>query len=187
VLKSSLYKNNIIRNAIIIIMLVFSNIGFSQKNQEIYISGKLKQIDSLIEIKQLDKALTLVNNTQNTFAFKSDANTQQEFDYRYVQILYESGEQEKALEKCLEGYEKLDPSSPLYLNYVYFLSKMFANTRNYDKAIYYNKIALNHSQSSKDTVSLIRSLVRIGTFILQKMIWIAPNFICEKLFIQIML
>ena len=167
-LKFYLYKNRIIRDAIIIAMLVFSNIGFSQKNQEIYISDKLKQIDSLIEIKQLDKALTLVNNTQNTFAFKSDANTQQEFDYRYVQILYESGEQDKALEKCLEGYEKLDPSSPLYLNYVYFLSKMFANTRNYDKAIYYNKIALTHSQSKKDTVSLIRSLVRIGTFYFAK-------------------
>jgi signal transduction histidine kinase len=44
------------------------------------------------------------------------------------------------------------------------LAKIFANSQNYDKAIYYNKIALQKAYLIKDTTSIAKGLIRMGGF-----------------------
>ncbi len=138
----------------------------AQSKKENYIKHKLTQIDSLIEINEFSKAIKLIQTTQNTFTFKSDDDYKLELDYRYAQILYEKGEEDKALEIFLRGFDLLEvgDNSKLYINYVNFLTRIFANTKNFDKAIQYNKISLKRSKKEKDTSNILRSLIRLGSF-----------------------
>ena len=135
-------------------------------NRQNYIENKLLKIDSLIAEKQYDEAITLISNVEFTFKLKETDQEKLAFDYRYAQILYENGEEEKALEKFLKGFEKLKktPESYLYIDYINFLAKIFANSRNFDKAIFYNKIALENTYYNKDTLNQIKSLIRLGSF-----------------------
>ncbi len=148
----------------------FSSYSQSASNKEIYIQNKFQKIDSLIELKQYDKALSFIKNAKNTFNFKSDDAENLEFDYRYAQILYENKDEEKALEVILKGFDKLNSKehSLLYLKYANFLTKIFANSQNFDKAIQYNKLALNNAIFNKDTTNILKSYVRNGSFYFAK-------------------
>ncbi len=147
-------------------LLGFSFCTQSQSAQDIYIENKLHRIDSLVLLKQYDKAITIINNTQNTFTFKSTDEKQLEFDYRYARILYESGQENKALEKFLIGFEKLNSKhgSLLYINFANYLAKMFARSKNFNKAFYYTNLALGASLKIKDSVYIVKSYNRLGTF-----------------------
>lgn len=153
---------------ILITILFCGERTYSQipSNKEIYINKKLQKIDSLIEIKQYDKASILIKNAKNTFNFKSNDVENLELDYRYGRILYESNEKEKSLEFFLKGLERLsvNQNSKIYLEYVNFITKIFATSQNFDKAIYYNKLALVNAKFNKDTTNLIKAYVRIGSF-----------------------
>ncbi|MEN8125104.1 MAG: tetratricopeptide repeat protein [Bacteroidota bacterium] len=135
-------------------------------NRKNYIENKLLKIDSLIAEKQYDEAITMISNVENIFILKDTDQEKLAFDFRYAQILYENSEEEKALEKLLKGFEKLKktPKSHLYIKYVNFLAKVFANSRNFDKAIVYNKIALENAKFNKDTVNHLIVLNRLGSF-----------------------
>ena len=150
----------------IIILLGFSLYTHSQSVQDTYIENKLHRIDSLILLKQYDKAITIINNTQNTFSFKSGDEKQLEFDFRYAQILYESGQENIALKNFLVGFEKLISrrESTLYINFANYLTRIFAKSKNYDKAFYYNNLALDASLKIRDSVHIVRSYNRLGAF-----------------------
>lgn len=160
----NLYKTKLFSVIVLILGLTIQTQG--QNNQKIYIENKLSKIDSLIDVKQYDKAVILINNTQNTFSFKSFDKQKFDLEYRYALILSETGEQEKALEIILKGFESLKsrPVSQLSITYTNLLAKIFVNSQNYDKAIYYNKIAFENSKLLKDTINTIKSLIRIGSF-----------------------
>lgn len=142
----------------------------SASNKEAYINNKFQKIDSLIALKQYDKALILIKNAKNTFNFKPNDTDNLEFDFRYGQILYESNDEENALEVFLNGFDKLNSNqhSLLYLKYTNFLSKIFANSQNIDKAIQYNKLALNNALFNKDTANILKGYVRNGSFYFAK-------------------
>ena len=142
----------------------------STSNKEIYIQNKFQKIDSLIELKQYDKALILIKNAKNTFNFKSNDTDNLEFDFRYARILYENSDEEKALEIFLKGFDKLNANvhSSLYLKYTNFLTKIFANSLNFDKAIQYNKLALKNAIANKDTANILKGYVRNGSFYFAK-------------------
>ena len=70
------------------------------------------------------------------------------------------------MELLLVGLDKLksNPFSPLNIDYADMLSKIFADSQNFDKAIFYNKIALQKSYLTKDSVGITKSLIRMGGF-----------------------
>jgi len=146
--------------------LGFSFYTQSQSAQDTYIEGKLHRIDSLVLLKQYDKAITIINNTQNTFKFNADDEWIAEFGFRYAKILYESGQENEALENALEGFEKLKSSkvSPLYIDYSNFLAYIFAKSKNFNKAFYYTNLALDAALIIKDSVHIVKSYNRLGTF-----------------------
>ena len=164
---SNTFTNNL-NTSIFIVLLFFGISTYAQKydNQEIYISNKLIQIDSLIKVKEFDKAKVLIKNTQDTFSFRNDIEDKLAFDFRNAQILYEQGKEEEALKEFLVGFEKLKSKkdSFLYIEYANFLAKIFVNSQNFDKAIYYNKLALVNANKLKDTNNITKSLIRIGSF-----------------------
>ena len=131
-----------------------------------YIEHKLSQIDSLIDVGQYDKADNLINTTLNTFSFKRNSDEQLSFEFRIARNYYEQGNGEKAMEKLLIGLDRLkgNPFSPLNIDYANLLAKIFADSQNFEKAIYYNKIALQKSYLIKDTVGITKSLIRMGGF-----------------------
>jgi len=147
-------------------LLGFSFYTQSQSAQDAYIEGKLHRIDSLVLLKQYDKAITIINNTQNTFKFNADDEWIAEFGFRYAKILYESGQENEALENALEGFEKLKSSkvSPLYIDYSNFLAYIFAKSKNFNKAFYYTNLALDAALIIKDSVHIVKSYNRLGTF-----------------------
>ena len=150
----------------IILLLGFSFYTHSQSAQDIYIENKLHKIDSLVLLKQYDKAITIINNTQNTFSFRAEDEMNFSFDFRYAKILYDSGQENIALEKALEGFEKLKSKkeSSIYIDYANFLAYIFAKSKNYNKAFYYNNMALDASLKIKDSVHIVKSYNRLGTF-----------------------
>jgi signal transduction histidine kinase len=147
-----------------------SSYSQSTSNKDIYIQNKFQKIDSLIELKQYDKALILIKNAKNTFNFKSNDVENLEFDFRYARILYENNDEEKALEVFLKGFDKLSPNdnSSLYVKYTNFLTKIFANSQNFDKAIQYNNLALKNALTYKDTTNILKGYVRNGSFYFAK-------------------
>ncbi len=159
----------------IFLIIFFLCIGLSlhaqdQINRSTYINDKLDKIDSLIKEKQFEKAKALILNTQNTFSLKNSDKEQLAFDFRTAQILYEKGKNEEALKTLLKGFERLraQPFSELNIKFANYIAKIFANSQNFDKAIYYNKIALRKSKLIKDTVNITKSLIRLGSFFYAK-------------------
>jgi len=165
VLKFSSYRVKSISLGIIL-LLGFSFYTHSQSAQDIYIENKLHKIDSLVLLKQYDKAITIINNTQNTFSFRAEDEMNFSFDFRYAKILYDSGQENIALEKALEGFEKLKSKkeSSIYIDYANFLAYIFAKSKNYNKAFYYTNMALDASLKIKDSVHIVKSYNRLGTF-----------------------
>ena len=151
-------------------LLGFSFYVQSQSAQNTYIENKLHRIDSLILLKQYDKANAIINNTKNTFKFNVDDEWIAEFDFRYGKILYESGQENEALEKFLTGFDKLNSKqkSKVYINYSNYLAKIFAKSKNFNKAFYYNNLALNAAIGSKDSLQIVKSYNRLGTFYFAK-------------------
>ena len=143
---------------------------YSQKKftQKEYLEQKLQKIDEEIASKNYNEAIEIIKNAQNTFSLKENSDQKLALKFRYAKILYENDQKEKALEELLKGLEKLNPNSTLYIEYLNFLAKIFANSQNFDKALYYSKFALKNAKISKDTVNIIRSLVRIGSFYFAK-------------------
>lgn len=138
----------------------------AQNNRTLYIENKLQKIDSLIAIQKFNEALSNIRVTNDTFNFKSYDEQKLELDYRYSLILYETNKEEEAIEVVLKGFEKLKSKeySELFIKYTNFLAKIFANSHNYDKAIFYNRIAVNESNLAKDTMNIVKSLIRMGSF-----------------------
>ena len=160
-------KNKFLFLFVIFLLLSISSIAQNQNNQTTYISHKLVKIDSLIAVKEFDKAEELIKNTKNTFSFNSNSENQLAFEYRLAQILYEQGkEEEEALKMFLTGFEKLKlkKEPTLYIEYANFLAKIFANSQNFEKAIFYNKLAYKKARFVKDTSNTIKSLIRLGSF-----------------------
>ena len=164
----TLLKNNYSRILFLIILCIHGQHSFAQKgeNEASYITYKLSQIDSLIEISEYDKAESLIDNTLNTFSFRKNSEEQISFEFRIAKNYYQQGNKEKAMELLLVGLDKLksSPFSSLNFDYADMLSKIFADSQNFDKAIYYNKIALQKSYLTKDTVGITKSLIRMGGF-----------------------
>ena len=150
----------------IALILGISFTSHGQKLQDDYIENKLQRIDSLVVLKQYDRAITLINNTKNTFKFNADDEWIAEFDFRYAKILYDSGQENKALKEALVGLEKLKARkmSPLYLEYINFLAYIFAKSENYDKAFYYGNMALEVAKNNQDTVNIVKTYNRLGSW-----------------------
>jgi len=131
-----------------------------------YIDHKLEQIDSLIDVGQFDTASKLITNTLNTFSFKRNSEEQLSFEYRIARNYYEQGNNEKAMEMLLNGLDRLkgNPFSSLNIDYANLLARIFADSQNFDKAIYYSKISLQKSSLNKDTIGITKALIRLGSF-----------------------
>ncbi len=140
--------------------------GQDQNNEAKYIESKLEKIDSLIKVYNFDDAENLIKNTKNTFLFRPNSERQLAFDFRRAQIYFETDKKEKALEILLDGYEKLktNPFSPLNIEFSSYLAKVFVNSQNFDKGIFYNKKALKSAILIKDTINITKSLIRLGSF-----------------------
>ena len=155
-------------NFLLYIFLIYGFSLFAQEksNRSAYINDKLDKIDSLIKIKEYDKANKLIANTKNTFSFRQNNEEKLALEFRSAQILYDQGKDEVALKLYLIGFEKLkskdDPQ--LYIKYANILAKIFANSQNFDKGIYYNKLALKEAKAVNDTNNSIKSLIRLGSF-----------------------
>ncbi len=155
-------------NFLFFLFVTFSLIVYAQQsnNQSVYVKDKLLQIDSLIKVKDYKNAKRLISNTKNTFSFRKNSEENLAFEFRSVRILYENGNKEEAVERFLKGFDKLKskPKSSVYIVYASFLAKIFANSQNFDKGIYYNKLALRKSKLLKDTVNITKALIRLGSF-----------------------
>lgn len=139
-------------------------------NQEEYLQSKMEQIDSLISINKLDRAQSILETTLNTFRFSPTSEDRLRFKLKEAEINYTAGKNEEALGILLNGFENLKANtfSSLNIEYANFLAKIFANTQNFDKAIYYNKIALQKARLIQDTLNITKSLIRLGSFYYSK-------------------
>lgn len=152
----------------LIIVLVAGGLSYAQdgKQEATYINNKLQQIDSLIDIGEYDKANYQINNTLNTFSFARNSDERLSFEFRIGRMYYQQGQKEKAMQKLLNGLDRLKgtSNSSLYIDFANLLARIFADSQNFDKAIYYNKISLDRAKLSKDTVGITKALIRLGSF-----------------------
>jgi len=152
----------------LIIVLLAGGLSHAQdRTQEAaYINNKLQQVDSLIDIGEYDKANYQINNTLNTFSFARNSDDRLSFEFRIGRMYYQQGQKEKAMQKLLNGLDRLKGSSnaTLQIDFANLLARIFADSQNFDKAIYYNKISLDRAILSKDTVGITKALIRLGSF-----------------------
>lgn len=156
---------------IIYFLIIGSSLHAQSREQEdAYLEKKNQQIDSLINVGEFEKANYLIRNTLNTFSFRNKSEERKALEFRSIKILYAQGNKEKALELLLKGLDdnKRDPFSPMNIEYANLLAKIFADSQNFDKAIYYNKKALSKARLIKDTVEIIKSYIRLGSFFYAK-------------------
>ncbi len=162
------YNLKHLRTFLAVFVFLISGVLISQESskEEAYIQNKLQQIDSLIRVGQFDKADALIKNTINTFSFTKNSEEQLAFDFRIASNYYYQNDKEKSLELLLIGLNRLKgkPFSPLNIQYASLLAKIFAGSENFNKAIYYNKIALQKSYLIKDTIGITKCLIRMGSF-----------------------
>ena len=158
-----------------ILFLFFSFWGTLLKAQTLskrssYLKDKIDVIDSLINNKSYDEALTILRNVDNTFTLKDGDKEKLELEYRHARILYENGDEEKALNILLKGYENLKNNHypDLKILYLNDISKIFATSKNFDKALYYNRIAYREASLRNDTVNMLIDLNRFGSFYFAK-------------------
>ena len=166
---SSSISNYSVFNRILFVLLFIGQFQtFAQEDSASirYIDKKLVVIDSLIEIGQYDTALSTISNLENTFSFRNNEIKKYEVDFRYAQVLYLSNKEEKAVDLCLRNIEKLSnyKDERIFVDYINFLTKVFANSENIDKAIEFNHIALKNSKEQKDTIAHLIALNRMGSF-----------------------
>ncbi len=150
----------------LLLLLGYSFYAQNISNRDKYIQEKLQRLDSLISAKKYDQALSLIQNVKNTFALKNNDKEKYAFDYRYAEVLFENGEKEKALNLLLNNHEKLKsfPESELTIRYLKYITKIFANSKNFEKAIMYNKLAYKNASYNKDTSNILIVLNRLGSF-----------------------
>jgi len=158
--------------SLFVFLMLFAHALYAQEdgNESAYINAKIVQIDSLIQLNQFEKADFLIDNTLNTFSFRKNQEERIALEFRAAQIEYGQGNSEKALQILLRGFESLKgkPFSSLNIDYANLLARIFAETQNFDKAIYYNKIALQKARLNKDTVNITKALIRLGSFYYSK-------------------
>lgn len=156
----------------LIILLVSGSASYAQegKQEKAYVDKKLYQIDSLIDGGEYVKANYLINNTLNTFSFSRNSEEKLSFDFRSGRMYYQQGNKEKAMEILLKGLERLkgQPFSPLNVDYADLLALIFADSQNFEKAIYYNNISLQKATLNKDTIGITKALIRLGSFYYSK-------------------
>ena len=164
-LNQLLYYRNILS---LIILLVYGSAIYAQagEKEKTYVTNKLYQIDSLIDAGEYDKANYLINNTLNTFSFSKNSEENLSFHFRMGRMYYQEGNKEKAMEILLNGLDRLkgSPFSPLNVDYANLLARIFADSQNFEKAIYYNKISLQKAKLNKDTIGITKALIRLGSF-----------------------
>ena len=152
----------------LVVLLVYGSGIYAQvgEKEKTYVSNKLYQIDSLIDEGEYDKADYLINNTLNTFSFSKNSEENLSFQFRIGRMYYQQGKKEKAMELLLKGLDRLkgSPFSPLNVDYANLLARIFADSQNFEKAIYYNKISLQKAKLNKDTVGITKALIRLGSF-----------------------
>jgi signal transduction histidine kinase len=150
------------------LVLVAGALSYAQDGTQeaTYINNKLQQVDSLIDIGEYDKANYQINNTLNTFSFARNSDDRLAFEFRIGRMYYQQGQKEKAMQKLLNGLDRLKGSSnaSLHIDFANLLARIFADSQNFDKAIYYNKISLDRAKLSKDTVGITKALIRLGSF-----------------------
>lgn len=148
------------------LITTLSILAQDNNKQSVYINSKLHKIDSLIGINEYEVAEEIIANTKNTFSFRNNSEEKLALEFRTLKILYAKGQKEKALELLLSGFEKLKTKKNLsiYIEYANFLAKIFANSQNFDKGIFYNRIALKSAKQLNDTVNITKSLIRLGSF-----------------------
>ncbi|MCA0930975.1 histidine kinase [Lutimonas saemankumensis] len=156
------------KNFLPIAILLIGGELYSQNSskEEIYIQEKLAQIDSLIKIGEFEKADYTIENTLNTFSFAKNSEKQLAFEFRKAKNYYQQGISEKAMEILLNGLDRLKGRtfSSLNIDYSNLLARIFADSQNFDKAIYYNKISLQKANLIKDTIGITKALIRLGSF-----------------------
>lgn len=149
------------------LLLIGGNLYSQNSSKEkLYIKEKLVQIDSLINVGNYEKADNTIDNTLNTFSFKRNSEEQLSFEFRRAKNYYQQGISEKAMEILLNGLDRLKGKtfSSLNIDYSNLLARIFADSQNFDKAIYYNKISLQKASLIKDTVGITKALIRLGSF-----------------------
>ncbi len=169
----SFISNSVLNGRRFISLVIFFVFGLhlcAQEGQQeaAYIQNKLNQVDSLINLGQFNSADNLIKNTLNTFSFKKNSEQQLAFDFRTAKNFYQQDNKEKAMEILLNGLDRLkgNPFSQLNIDYTNLLARIFADSQNFDKAIYYNKIALQKANLIQDTVSITKGFDPFRKFLL---------------------
>ncbi len=169
---SSILIHSVFNRILFVLLFIGQFQTFAQEESASirYIDKKLMVIDSLIEVGEYDNALSTISNLENTFSFRNNEIKKYEVDFRYAQVLYLSNREEKAVELCLRNIEKLSnyKNEKIFVDYINFLTKVFANSENIDKAIQFNSIALKNSLVQQDTIGYLIALNRMGSFYYSK-------------------
>lgn len=146
-------------------LIVYLNAS-GQSNRENYIRDKLNKVDSLIAINDYVAASQIISTVKNTFTLRDTDTEKYAFDLRYARILYKNAEKGKSLEILLDRFNELKkkPELQSYIEYAKFLSRVFADAKNYDKALYFNRLAYKAARTKKDTLNMVQTLNRMGSF-----------------------
>jgi len=147
-------------------MLSALNIRLVAQNKTSQFDQTLFTIDSLITLKEFDKAQQIIDQNFQFSSSSDDTENRLDLNFRAIQILNERGGSEAALEKVLVGLEKakIIDSPQLYIKHASYLALLLNNSQSYKKAIYYNRLALKKARSIQDTLNTIKLLVRVGSY-----------------------
>ena len=124
--------------------------------QEKNLHGEFRKVDSLFEIRNYDKADSIISIIKPSSQVEKYA-----LDLRVAKFKFYVDEDESEIIKLFKNLEFIS-SDELQYQYFDFLAYVFKRSKNFKKSIKYYRKALFHAERRKDTMAILFGCLNLG-------------------------
>ncbi len=172
ILLFSLSKGRRVKNIVFVLLTVLSlSVNSQEESTDIEIEKKIQQIERQIENKAYDQVLVNIGNLESDSKNVLSKKNKLRLNLANAQAYYGIDEQEKAIKLLLNGIGELKFKTnftSLRIRYLSFTGEVFSKAKNYARAMYYYKEALEKSIIIKDTANILEANSKIGLLFYRK-------------------
>ncbi len=150
---------------IILTSLLFTSFlsFFQDDTNETIIDSIINQVEENIKKRELSIAQNLIDNLEIDSDIKVD--DELKIGFWQAKIYIENGQDEKALNKLLEGFTLLqnNQNSKFYFKYSQELGRIFGRVKNYSNSFKYFNLALENALERKDSLAISEANFNLGS------------------------
>ena len=134
------------------------------KELSLHINEKLISIDSLLESKEYNLALTKVKDLESYSNYISNKGNRLDLELKKAKALFGNAKQEEAMDLLLKGLNELNliDYPKLKNKYLDFIAKTFWRSKNYNRSFYYYNLLFKNASIMNDTANILNAYLYKG-------------------------